>query len=140
MNPNDIIEKLELVPHPEGGHYRETWRHQNGDVRGAGSSIYYLLEAGDRSHWHRIDAAEIWHFYAGAPLELLTYAHGERVVRRVLGPSFRDGQEPQLRIEPGMWQSAASLGDWTLVGCTVSPAFEFDRFEMAPEGWAPPED
>lgn len=140
MNSNEIIDKLGLVPHPEGGYYRETWRHENGGARGTGTSIYYLLEAGDRSHWHRIDATEIWHFYAGAPLELSTYAEGEPVVRRVLGPGVAAGQEPQLRIAPGQWQSAASLGQWTLVGCTVSPAFDFAHFEMAPDGWEPPQD
>ena len=138
MNSNDIIEKLALVPHPEGGYYRETWRHDDGDRRGAGTAIYYLLEAGDRSHWHRVDAAEIWHFYAGAPLELLTYTDDEGLQRRVLGPNLVEGEEPQLRVEPNRWQSAASLGEWTLVGCTVSPAFEFSHFEMAPKDWRPP--
>ncbi len=93
MDSNEIIEKLSLVPHPEGGYYRETWRHDNGTQRGAGTAIYYLLEAGERSHWHRVDAAEIWHFYAGAPLELLTYAEGEAVVRGVLGPNLARGEE-----------------------------------------------
>ena len=137
MNSNQVIRALELVPHPEGGHYRETWRHENGDARGTGTSIYYLLEAGERSRWHRIDATEIWHFYAGAPLELLSYIEGGQVVRRVLGSNLALGEQPQLQIEPNEWQSATSLGDWTLVGCTVSPAFEFERFELAAEGWKP---
>ena len=137
MNSNDIIEKLALVPHPEGGYYRETWRHDSGDRRGAGTAIYYLLEAGDRSHWHRVDAAEIWHFYAGAPLELLTYDDGDGLQRRVLGPNLVEGEEPQLRVEPNQWQSAAPLGEWTLVGCTVSPGFRFEGFELADPGWEP---
>jgi len=137
VNSNEVIRALGLVPHPEGGHYRETWRHENGAMRGAGTSIYYLLRAGERSRWHRIDATEIWHFYAGAPLELLSCIEGGEVIRRVLGPNVGSGEEPQLHIPPNAWQSAASLGDWTLVGCTVSPAFEFEQFELAPEGWHP---
>lgn len=138
MNSNEIIQALELAPHPEGGHYRETWRHDNGDARGAGTSIYYLLKAGERSHWHRIDATEIWHFYAGAPLELRTRADGHGFERRVLGPNLVVGERPQLRVAPNQWQSAESLGDWTLVGCTVSPAFEFSKLELAPQGWQSP--
>jgi predicted cupin superfamily sugar epimerase len=137
VNSNDIIEALQLVPHPEGGYYRETWRHENAGGRGAGTAIYYLLNAGERSHWHRVDSAEIWHFYSGSPLELLTWPSAGEVVRRVLGHELMEGQRPQLRVAPNEWQSARPLGDWTLVGCTVSPAFEFERFEMAPEGWSP---
>lgn len=137
VTPAEIIDALELLPHPEGGHYRETWRHQDGENRGAGTSIYYLLQAGERSHWHRVDAAEAWHFYSGAPLELLTCPDGGEVVRHVLGPNIAVGERPQLLVAPNEWQAACSLGDWTLVGCTVSPAFEFDRFELAPEGWSP---
>lgn len=137
VTPSDIIRTLHLLPHPEGGHYAETWRHDGGDARGAGTAIYYLLQAGERSHWHRIDVAEIWHFYAGAPLELLTCLDGEGVQRRVLGPDFVTQQRPQIVVAAREWQAARSLGDWTLVGCTVSPAFEFDRFELAPEGWSP---
>lgn len=138
MSPEEIIKALGLRPHPEGGHYRETWRHDNGEARGAGTSIYFLLRAGERSHWHRVDAAEIWHFYSGAPLELLTYAEGAEVKRHVLGPNLASGEHPQLTVAPNEWQAACSLGEWTLVGCTVSPAFEFEHFEMAPEGWNPP--
>ena len=138
MSPEEIIKALGLRPHPEGGHYRETWRHDNGEARGAGTSIYFLLRAGERSHWHRVDAAEIWHFYSGAPLELLTCAEGAEVKRQVLGPNLASGEHPQLTVAPNEWQAASSLGEWTLVGCTVSPAFEFEHFEMAPEGWNPP--
>lgn len=137
MTPADVIRALQLRPHPEGGHFRETWRHQGDGERGAGTSIYYLLQAGERSHWHRFDAAEIWHFYTGAPLELRTYSDGGSVQRSILGPDLRSGERPQLMVAPQVWQSARSLGAWTLVGCTVSPAFEFDHFELAPEGWEP---
>ena len=137
MTAKEIIEILALQPHPEGGHYRETWRHEDGSGRGAGTAIYYLLQAGERSHWHRIDAAEIWHFYCGAPLELQTSADSRSVIRQILGPDIGAGQRPQLTVAPDHWQSAASRGEWTLVGCTVSPAFDFDRFELAPKGWAP---
>ena len=137
MTAADIISSLCLGPHPEGGHYAETWRHDGGDVRGAGTAIYYLLEAGERSHWHRVDAAEAWHFYAGAPLELSTCAEREAVQRRVLGTDLVAGQRPQIIVGPAEWQAARSLGDWTLVGCTVSPAFEFEHFELAPPGWTP---
>jgi len=128
MNPENIIKKLELIPHPEGGHYRETWRdHPEDGSRGHGTAIYFLLRAGERSKRHRVDAAEIWHHYAGAPLELMI---GEE--RLLLGPLLLEGQSPQHIVPPNAWQSARSLGDWTLVGCTVSPAFEFDRFELDP--------
>ena len=137
MTPADIIAALSLVPHPEGGHYRETWRHDNGEERGAGTSIYYLLQAGERSHWHRFDAAETWHFYAGAPLELRTYVENGEVSRFVLGPNLTAGERPQIGIAANVWQSARSLGEWTLVGCTVSPAFEFEHFELAPQDWNP---
>lgn len=137
LMPTEIIEALQLIPHPEGGHYAETWRHDGGEARGAGTAIYYLLQAGERSHWHRIDGAEIWHFYAGAPLELSTCIDGGEVRRRVLGSDLSAGQFPQIIVEPHEWQAAQSLGEWTLVGCTVSPAFEFEHFELAPEGWTP---
>lgn len=138
MTPKELIESLGLVPHPEGGHYRETWRHHDGERRGAGTAIYYLLRDGERSHWHRVDAAEIWHHYAGAPLTLSTFAEGgAQVRRRVLGPNISEGERPQLVVAPNEWQSAESLGAWTLVGCTVSPAFEFERMEMASPEWEP---
>lgn len=130
---------LQLRPHPEGGHFRETWRHQTDGQRGCGTAIYYLLQAAERSHWHRFDAAEIWHFYAGSPLELRTYADGGRLERSILGPNLQSGERPQITVSAHLWQSARSLGAWSLVGCTVSPAFEFDRFELAPDGWAPTE-
>ena len=128
MNSEDIIRKLQLVPHPEGGHYRETWRDQREDgARGHGTAIYFLLQAGERSRRHRVDAAEIWHHYAGAPLELMIEND-----RHLLGPDLSGNQRPQHIVPPNAWQSARSLGDWTLVGCTVSPAFEFEHFELDP--------
>lgn len=138
MTPEEIIQALRLQPHPEGGHFRETFRHEGDNgARGAGTAIYYLLRKGERSHFHRVDAAEIWHFYAGAPLELLTSSTPGQVTRRVLGNSMEEGQRPQLVVEPGEWQSAQSLGAYTLVGCTVSPAFQFENFELAPPDFEP---
>ena len=134
---NAIIKKLNLAPHPEGGWYRQTWI-SNGPERPTGSAIYYLLEAGQRSHWHRIDATEIWHFHAGAPLVLSTAASDAGpVVKSVLGPDVLAGQQAQFIVPVQHWQAARSTGDWTLVGCTVSPAFRFEGFDMAPPGWVP---
>lgn len=137
MTAAEIIALLDLKPHPEGGHYRETFRdpHQV-DGRSVGTAIYFLLAAGEASHWHRVDAVEIWHFHAGAPLELKIFDQAEQ--RIVLGADLTAGQRPQGVVPKGAWQAARSLGDWTLVGCTVSPGFDFAGFEMAPEGWAPP--
>ena len=138
MSPDEIIATLDMRPHPEGGHYVETWRHTTPEGgRGAGTAIYFLLEAGERSHWHRVDAAEIWHWYAGAPLELSMSADGQGVAVTTLGNDMAAGARPQVVVPSGVWQSAVSLGAWTLIGCTVSPAFEFSGFEMAPPGWAP---
>lgn len=133
-----VIATLGLQPHPEGGHYRETFR----DVpaaggRGSTTAIYYLLRAGEVSRWHRIDAIEIWHWYAGAPLTLSISADGQDVEQHQLGPDLAAGQRPQAVVPTGAWQSAVSAGDWSLVGCTVSPAFDFDGFELAPEDWTP---
>ncbi|GMV40447.1 MAG: cupin [Myxococcales bacterium] len=135
---DEVIALLGLQPHPEGGHFVETWRAVDpAGGRGAGTAIYFLLAAGERSHWHRVDAAEVWHWYAGAPLELRVSADGvaERVA--VLGGDLNSGERPQHVVPAGAWQAAASLGAWTLVGCTVSPAFEFAGFELASPGWKP---
>jgi hypothetical protein len=137
VTPSRIIDTLQLIPHPEGGHYRETWRHEVDSGRASGTAIYYLLQVGERSHWHRLDATEIWHFYAGAPLELSTCAQGEPIGRHILGPDLIAGQRPQIPVAPHEWQAARSLGSWSLVGCTVSPGFDFDGFELAPEDWHP---
>ncbi|ACK50842.1 protein of unknown function DUF985 [Methylocella silvestris BL2] len=136
---DEIIARLELAPHPEGGWYKETFRDQATDASGRAAStlIYFLLREGERSNWHRIDAAEIWHFYAGAPLALSLSQSGETVDRHILGRELLKGERPQLIAPAGWWQSAASLGRWTLVGCSVAPGFEFSRFELAPAGWRP---
>lgn len=134
----EIIETLGLAPHPEGGWYRETWRAEAGPgERASGTAIYYLLEADQFSHWHRVDAAEIWLWHAGAPLALTLSPDGHDAESHVLGPEIAQGQRPQIVIPPDWWQTAASLGRFTLVSCTVSPGFEFDGFEMAPPDWRP---
>jgi uncharacterized protein len=133
-----VVDALGLQPHPEGGWYTETWRHDPGDGgRGAGTAIYYLLAAGQRSHWHRVDAAEIWHFYAGDPLTLHIHDGDGPTVTVALGPDLASGQRPQAVVPAGAWQSAQPTGAWTLVGCTVSPGFVFDGFELAPPDWSP---
>ena len=133
-----IIETLHLAPHPEGGWYRETWRAdaENG-TRPTGTAIYYLLDAGEFSHWHRVDAAEIWHWYAGGPLSITVSRDGHDAESWMLGPEIAAGQRPQRVVPAGWWQTATSMGAWTLVGCTVSPGFTFDGFEMAPPDWRP---
>ena len=133
---DDLIGRLGLTPHPEGGHFAETWRGPE-QPRAAGTAIYFLLRAGERSHWHRVDATEIWHFYRGAPLALEIAPEGEARHCFTLGPALDAGQVPQAIVPPHAWQSAHSLGDYTLVGCTVSPGFDFAGFELAPEGFEP---
>lgn len=133
---DDIIARLQLEPHPEGGHFREVYRDPGDGGRGAVTTIYYLLKAGERSAWHRVDATEIWHHYAGAPLELSISEDGVAVKTHRLG-DVGAGEAPQVVVPPSAWQSAVSTGEWTLVGCTVSPAFEFSGFEMAPPDWSP---
>jgi len=138
MSPADIIARLGMKPHPEGGHYVETFRDAVAvGERAASTAIYYLLQAGERSHWHRVDAAEIWHFHAGAPLALDLSEDGANRTRVTLGIDLAAGEWPQGVVPAGTWQSATSLGAWTLVGCTVAPGFRFEGFEMAPPGWEP---
>ena len=135
-----IVRLLGLVPHPEGGHFRETFRDARrvDGTRAASTAIHFLLARGERSHWHRIDAVEVWHFYAGAPLLLETAADAASAVTRVtLGPDLAAGESPQAIVPAGAWQAAESRGAWTLVGCTVAPGFTFERFELAPKGWRP---
>jgi predicted cupin superfamily sugar epimerase len=138
--PADIIRLLGLKPHPEGGHFHETFRDEAGTAgRAASTAIYFLLARGQRSHWHRVDAAEVWHYYAGASLMLEIADAGDGPIRRQrLGADLAAGERPQAVVPPRAWQAAESLGDWTLVGCTVAPGFEFAGFELAPQGWAPP--
>jgi len=131
----DLIERLGLQPHPEGGHYRQTWSAQ-GEGRAAGTCIYFLLAAGETSHWHRVDAAEIWHYYAGAPLILsMAETAAGPAVDHILGPNLFDGEMPQIVVPILHWQAAQTTGNWTLVGCTVSPGFQFEGFELAPHGF-----
>ncbi len=139
MNDADaVIAALGLKPHPEGGWYVETWLAESlTGERPAGSAIYYLLQAGERSHWHRIDAAEAWHHYSGDSLELRISRDGRTVHTVRLGRDIRAGERPQAIVPIGAWQAARSLGAWTLVGCTVAPAFDFAGFELAPPGWEP---
>lgn len=133
-----LVRRLGLARHPEGGWFRETWRGAEGsDGRAVGTSILYLLAGGDASAWHRIDADEVWHFHAGAPLTLSISSDGEGVRRIRLGPDPPAGERPQAVVPAGAWQSARSEGAWTLVGCTVAPGFEFEGFEMARPGWEP---
>ena len=131
----DIIRKLALKPHPEGGHYRETFRDSRlHEGRAASTAILFLLARGERSHWHRIDAVEIWHFYAGAPLKLeIVDGSKEEIIR--LGADIHADEVPQVTVPARAWQAAESFGDWTLVGCTVAPGFDFSGFELAPPGW-----
>lgn len=137
-DPSHLIELLGLERHPEGGHFVETWRAANTGERSSGTAIYFLLTADESSHWHRVDSAEIWHHYAGAALRLSTWSVGGSVQHRVLGVDLDEGERPQLVVAPGEWQSAQCLGAWTLVGCTVSPGFDFEHFELASPDWEPP--
>jgi predicted cupin superfamily sugar epimerase len=134
---DEIITQLGLRPHPEGGYYVETFRDGDGVERGVCTAIYYLLKAGQRSHWHRVDAVEIWHWYAGAPLNLFISQDEETVETIVLGNDLLKGERPQGVVPKDAWQAAQSQGEWTLVGCTVSPAFQFEGFEMAQPYWQP---
>lgn len=134
----DIIAALGLAPHPEGGHYRETFRdaRTDADGRAASTAIYFLLARGERSQWHRIDGVEVWHHYAGDALMLrIADDDGIRSVR--LGADVMAGEVPQAIVPSYAWQSAQCTGDWTLVGCTVAPGFDFATFELAAAGWEP---
>lgn len=135
----DIISALGMQPHPEGGHYVETFRDRGINGRAAQTAIYYLLQEGEKSHWHRVtDASEIWLFHAGAPLKLGIAEPGEPAVEFLLGPHIAAGERPQCVVPAGCWQSAESTGAFTLVSCTVAPGFEFTSFEMAPPDCSPP--
>jgi hypothetical protein len=138
LSAEDVISLLELKPHPEGGHYRETFRDTQtvGGGRAASTAIYFLLKRGERSHWHRVDAAEAWHWYAGSALELLINTGTSTQALR-LGSDLALGERPQAVVPARAWQAAETLGDWTLVGCTVAPGFQFEGFELAAEGWNP---
>jgi predicted cupin superfamily sugar epimerase len=135
---DEIIRALGLIPHPEGGHYRETFRDPHTiNGRSASTAIYFLLREGERSHWHRIDATEMWHWHGGSPLELRIAANKGGIAIYRLGPNIAEAERPQIVVPARAWQSAKSLGAYTLVGCTVAPAFNFSHFELAPPDWEP---
>jgi uncharacterized protein len=133
----EVIRRLDLRPHPEGGHFRETFRDtRQFEGRAASTAILFLLARGERSHWHRVDAVEVWHYYTGAPLKLWVIdGASEQIIR--LGADIHADETPQVAVPVRAWQAAESLGDWTLCGCTVAPGFEFTGYELAPQGWAP---
>lgn len=146
LTAQDVVRLLALKPHPEGGYFRETFRdarqirdaQQAESDRAASTAIYFLLARGERSHWHRVDAVEVWHWHAGAPLKLeLAPQGGGRVEAVTLGGDLVAGERPQAVVPAHAWQAAQSLGDWTLCGCTVAPGFDFSGFELAPKGWEP---
>lgn len=138
LTADEVIALLDLKPHPEGGHFRETFRDRRlvDQGRAASTAIYYLLKRGERSRWHRVDAAETWHWYAGAALALeIANEEGARTLK--LGCDLAAGERPQAVVPAMAWQQAESFGDWTLTGCTVAPGFDFAGFELAPDGWSP---
>jgi uncharacterized protein len=139
LSPEALIDLLGLKPHPEGGHFAEVFRdHVTGaDGRSASTAIYFLLKAGEASRWHTVDAAEIWHFYAGDPLELTCHAKATPRTTQVLGTDFMSGQRPQVAVPAHAWQMARPLGAWSLVGCTVAPGFDFRGFTLAAPGFEP---
>ncbi len=132
MTAQDIIDTLNLAPHPEGGYYRQTWVDTSSDGRPSGTCIYFLLKGGEASHWHKVDAVEIWHYHAGAPLILsLSDTDEGPKTELTLGPGLAAGERPQGIVPKDAWQAARTTGDWTLVSCTVSPGFSFDGFTLA---------
>ena len=138
LSAQEVIRLLDLKPHPEGGHYRETFRDSRtiDGKRAASTAIYFLLARGECSHWHRVDAVETWHWHAGAPL-ILRINGGKKTETIRLGPDLAGGERPQGVVPTNAWQAAETTGEWTLVGCTVAPGFEFSGFELAPKGWNP---
>jgi uncharacterized protein len=138
LSARDVIDRLGLERHPEGGWFREMFRDpREVEGRSVGTAIYYLLDAGETSEWHRVDATEIWHWYAGGPLVITISPDGHDAGAHHLGSELDAGQRPQIVVPAHHWQTATSLGAWTLVGCTVSPGFRYEGFELAPSGWRP---
>ncbi len=135
MTPDSIIKSLDMQPHPEGGWYKETWRNPT-EPRSLGTAIYFLLEAHQHSHWHRVDADEMWHWYAGSAMELHQF-DGKVTTVEILGTDLVSGQRPQLLVPANDWQKSVPVDGWVLVGCTVCPGFLFDGFELADTGWEP---
>jgi predicted cupin superfamily sugar epimerase len=141
MTADDVISCLALLPHPEGGFYREIFRDTHEIAgRSASTAIYYLLCAGQKSRWHRVDAAEVWHWYSGAPLLLRTWPERGSIRTSRLGPDLHSGERPAEIVPRGVWQSAEAAGVWVLAGCTVAPGFQFAGFELAAADWEPPDD
>jgi predicted cupin superfamily sugar epimerase len=139
LSAADVIAMLDLKPHPEGGYFRETFRDpRTSEGRAASTAIYFLLAAGEVSRWHRVDATETWHWYAGAPLQLSLAPPSGTLTHIRLGQALAAGERPQAVVPTRHWQSARSLGAWTLIGCTVAPGFMFEGFELAPDGFEPP--
>jgi len=132
-----VIQELGMEPHPEGGWFVETFRDPQPDGRGYSTAIYYLLQQTEHSRWHRVDASEVWHFYAGAPLRLEMWRDGIGIEAYILGAGLDQGERPQIVVPAGRWQSARTLGAWTLAGCTVAPGFSYEGYELAREGWLP---
>jgi predicted cupin superfamily sugar epimerase len=140
LDAQAIVDTLGMVPHPEGGWYAETFRTAaEAGGRAAASAIYFLLREGERSHWHRVDACEIWLWHAGSALRLYRSADGVEVETVLLGAKLAADERPQAVVAEGVWQSAESAGAWSLVSCVVAPAFDFAGFTMGPAGWAPGE-
>lgn len=138
MDAAQVIDELGMAPHPEGGHYVETWRGPDGpDGRAVATAIYFLLRRGERSHWHRVDAEEVWLHHAGDPLLLETTDRTGDVVTHTLSSAVTAGARPQAVVPAHAWQAAETTGDWTLVSCVVAPGFDFAGFELAPPGWSP---
>ncbi|WP_420334706.1 cupin domain-containing protein [Roseibium sp.] len=139
MTADEVVSLLKMQPHPEGGYYVETFRDEVTDENGRAAStlIYFLLPDGIVSRWHKVDAVETWHWYGGAPLELSISTDGVQREDLRLGNNLAAGERPQGIVPRDGWQQARSLGAWTLVGCTVAPGFQFEGFEMAPDGWEP---
>jgi uncharacterized protein len=138
LSAAEIIRLLDLKPHPEGGHYRDTFRDPAGPAgRGHATAIHFLLQVGEVSHWHKVDAAEFWFWHAGGPLALSVSLDGVSATATRLGPDLRAGQSPQAVVPAGAWQAAETLGAWTLVSCVVAPGFVFDGFELAAPDWFP---
>jgi predicted cupin superfamily sugar epimerase len=142
VTADDLIARYDLAPHPEGGWYRQTWidTHMATGARPSGTAILFLLKAGEKSHWHRVDATEIWHFYAGAPIDLRISPDANGPYQtHVLGNDLLSGHTPQVIVPQHYWQAAHATDGWALVGCTVSPGFDFAGFTLAPPEFDIPE-
>ena len=132
MSDSDkIIEKLKMIPHPEGGYFKESYRNENVSL------IYYLLKKNEKSHWHRLTKNEILHFYNGDPLKLLISKDGKNIEKIILNNKINNDQIFHYIVKAGTWFSMESQGEYSLIGCTVAPSFDYDDFELAPKNWKP---